>query len=146
LVLIEPPVPGVAQDDPDVQQLRTLARAFLAGAPEARAAFLAIAGLPEQHAQTARTERLAMGGRDPGEATLSFERLRAARVPVAVVSGMHNRAIETVCDALADALDAQRWKLAGAGHAAQRHADFNVRLREFIAQAAAGPNAATLSP
>jgi pimeloyl-ACP methyl ester carboxylesterase len=133
LTLIEPPLSSVAADDPEVQQLVTLARAFVRGAPEARAAFLAIAALPLDHPQTARIERAARGLRDPSEAAPALAQLRDSRLPIAVVSGVHYRGIETMCDALSAELAAQRWRLPGAGHAVQRVPEFNVRLRELIA-------------
>jgi predicted mannosyl-3-phosphoglycerate phosphatase (HAD superfamily) len=84
-----------------------------------------------------RTERLARNFRDPGEATPALASLRASGVPVAVVSGGHNAAIERLSDALNRELGGQRWVLAGAGHAVPRQAEFNARLATFIA--AVGP-------
>jgi pimeloyl-ACP methyl ester carboxylesterase len=133
LVLIEPPLWWFAPDDPDVTALAALGRAFGQGAPEAREAFLALAGLPSEHPQTRRIERLARGFRDPGEASADFTALRAARVRIAVVSGAHNGAIERLCDRLAEALGAERWVVPGAGHAVPRAAGFNSRLRAFVA-------------
>ena len=69
------------------------------------------------------------------EAAPALDALRDARVPVAIVSGLHQPGIETMCDALAESLGAERWRLAGKGHAVQRHPDFNARLRDFIADA-----------
>jgi pimeloyl-ACP methyl ester carboxylesterase len=134
LTLIEAPLWSVAADDPGVRKLAELGRAFANGAAEARAAFLELAWLPEQHPQTLRTERIARNFRDPGEAAPSLGTLRLAGVPVAVVSGSHNRAIERVCDALGAALAASRFILPGAGHAVARVPEFNTRLRDFVTQ------------
>jgi pimeloyl-ACP methyl ester carboxylesterase len=135
LVVIEPPF-WIASHDPEVQQLAALSRAFMQGAPEARNAFLALAGLPTDHPETARIELGARKLRDPSEARPDLEALRSAQVPTAVVSGEHARGIEIVCDALGEALDAQRWRLSGAGHAVQRSPAFNGQLRELVASAA----------
>jgi pimeloyl-ACP methyl ester carboxylesterase len=140
LIVIEPPL-WIASHDPDVQQLAALSRAFLQGAPEARSAFLALAGLPTDHPETTRIELAAHRFRDPSEARPDLEALRRARVPTAVVSGMHARGIEIVCDALGEALDARRWRLSGAGHAVQRNPAFNAQLRELVMELAATEHA-----
>jgi hypothetical protein len=140
--VIEAPLRAIAPDDPELQQLAELSRAFASGAPEAREAFLALAGLPSGHEQTARSERLARGFRDPGEAVPDLARLRDTGLPIAIVSGAHNGAIERLCDALAGELSAERWILPGAGHAVQRVPEFNSRLGAFIgAGRAASPPA-----
>jgi pimeloyl-ACP methyl ester carboxylesterase len=133
LTVIEPPLWSFAPDDVELQQIAGLGRAFANGAPEARAAFLALAALPPSHPQTLRTERLARGFRDPGEAAPLLARLRAFGLPIAVVSGGHNAAIERLSDALSRELGGERWVLAGAGHAVPRQAEFNARLAAFIA-------------
>jgi pimeloyl-ACP methyl ester carboxylesterase len=135
LTIIEPPLWAYAAHDPDVQQLARLGRAFVQGEPSARAAFLALAGMPLEHPQTLRIERLARNLRDPGEVCPSLSPLQAAGVPSAIVSGAHTRGIETVCDALSSALGAERWVIPGAGHAVQRAPEFNARLRAHIAAA-----------
>jgi len=135
LTIIEPPLWAYAAHDPDVQQLARLARAFVQGEPSARAAFLALAGMPLDHPLTLRTERLARNLRDPGDVCPSLAPLRASGMPSAVVSGAHTPGIETVCDALSSALGAQRWVIPGAGHAVQRTPEFNARLRAHIAAA-----------
>jgi pimeloyl-ACP methyl ester carboxylesterase len=139
LVVIEAPLRLGSADDLELQQLNALARAFARGAPDAREAFLALAGLPIDHPQTARTERLARNFRDPTEATPDFERVRRAGLPVAIASGAHNGAIERSCDALGRELEAERWVLPGAGHAVQRTAAFDERLRAFLVRKAGGP-------
>jgi pimeloyl-ACP methyl ester carboxylesterase len=131
LTLIEAPLWAFAPNDAEIQQLAALGRAFANGAPESRAAFLALAALPVDHASTLQTERLARNFRDPGEATPQLGRVRSAGVPTAIVSGGHNAAIERLCDALSVELGAQRWVL-GSGHAVQRQPEFNVCWREFV--------------
>jgi pimeloyl-ACP methyl ester carboxylesterase len=132
LVLIEPPVAGLLPDDPEVQRLAALARAYIQGDASARVAFLKLASLPLDHPETARIEQNASKLRDPTEAAPSLEALREAAVPVAIVSGLHEPGIERQCDELAARIGAQRWRLQGAGHAVQRHADFNPRLLDFL--------------
>ncbi len=133
LVVIEAPlrVPGL--DDVELQQLNDLARAYARGAPEAREAFLALTGLTIGHPHTSRIERLARDFRDPSEAEPDLDRVRRAGLPIAIVSGAHNAAIERSCDALASQVGAQRWVLPGSGHAAQRTAAFDEHLRRFVA-------------
>jgi hypothetical protein len=133
LVLIEPPVAWLLPDDPEVQRVVALAQGYLRGDPSARRGFLSMAGLPHDHPETARLERASGKLRDPHEASLRLDALREARVPTAVVSGEHMIGIERQCDALAAQLDAQRWRLSGAGHAVQRHPQFNQRLLDFLA-------------
>jgi pimeloyl-ACP methyl ester carboxylesterase len=128
LTIIEAPLWSLAPQDAEVQELLTLARAFVRGAPEAREAFLAVAGLPLDHEETRRTERLARALRDPGEAVPQLDRLRAANLAIAVVSGAHNHALERASDALAEAIGAERWVLPGAGHAVQRVPELNRRV------------------
>ena len=119
-------------DDPEVQHARALARGYLRGDPSAREGFLNMAGLPLDHPETARIERAAKKLRDPSEATPALDALRKAQVPSLVVSGEHMPGIERQCDALATQLDAKRWRLQGAGHAVQRHPEFNEKLRAFL--------------
>jgi pimeloyl-ACP methyl ester carboxylesterase len=132
LVIIEAPLHAFGGQDAELQQLVALGRAFASGAPEAREAFLSLAGLPLDHPQTKRTERLARDFRDPSDAKPDLSQLRAAQLRAAVVSGGHNGAIERLCDGLARELGAQRWSLAGAGHAVPRQAQFNGRLADFV--------------
>jgi pimeloyl-ACP methyl ester carboxylesterase len=132
LTIIEAPLYAFASDDPELQQLAALARAFARGAPEARTAFLSLAGLPPDHPQTRMTERLARDLRDPGDEKPDLGKLLAARVPTAIVSGLHNGALERMSDAVSRELGAERWVLEGAGHAVPRHEHFNDRLTEFV--------------
>lgn len=139
LVVLEAPIASVAEHDPEVQQLSALARAFARGAPTARAAFLALATLPDDHPETSRIELLARDLRDPCEARPELEPLRSSGLPIAIGSGAHNSAIERLCDALSRELAAERWVLPGAGHAVARQVDFNNRLSAFVSAAAREP-------
>jgi pimeloyl-ACP methyl ester carboxylesterase len=132
LVLIEPPVAWLLPDDPEVQRLVALARGDLHGDPSARSAFLAIAASPLDHPETKYIERSASKLRDPSEAAPRLDELCRADVPAAIISGQHEPGIERQCDALAARLGAQRWRLPNAGHAVQRHPDFNSRLLAFL--------------
>lgn len=133
LALIEPPLASFAADDWDVQKLTQLARAFAAGDPAAREAFLRLADLPLTHPETERVARRALGFRDPGEAAPVLTPLLAAGVPVLVISGGHAAAMEVICDRLSQALGAERWLIGGAGHAVQRAPELNQRLTAWIA-------------
>ncbi|HKU40851.1 MAG TPA: alpha/beta hydrolase [Polyangiales bacterium] len=135
LTLIEAPLWTSESQHPDVQRIATLSRAFAKGDPNATATFLALAGLPELHPETTRVLRGARAFRDPGEARPVVKRVAEVRLPVWIVSGNHDPGIERVCDAVAAEAKAQRCRLAGAGHAVQRHAAFNDRLRAFLQRA-----------
>ena len=50
-----------------------------------------------------------------------------------MVSGDHHPGFERTCDALAEALGAERAVLPGEGHAPQRTDGFNARLEELLA-------------
>ncbi len=70
--------------------------------------------------------------RPPWEAEPDLEAIAAAGVPSLVVSGDHQPELESVCDAVAARLGAQRDRLEGAGHAVQRTPQFNGRLERFL--------------
>jgi pimeloyl-ACP methyl ester carboxylesterase len=76
--------------------------------------------------------------RPPWEAEIPVERLVAADFPVLVLSGGHSPAFEAVCDALAEALSAEREVISGRGHTVpSTGGPYNERLETFIR--AAGP-------
>ena len=91
--------------------------------------------MPLPHPETARTEQLARNFRDPDEANPTLDALFAARLSVVVVSGDHARGVEILCDALGEQLGAQRWRIAGFGHAVQRCPEFNERLVALVSSA-----------
>jgi pimeloyl-ACP methyl ester carboxylesterase len=140
LTLIESPLWSVAAGDPSVERIAALGRGFAAGQnDEGREHFLSLAALPREHPETARLERLARGFRDPGDARPPLETLATLRV--FVVSGGHDEGIERVCDALARATRARRLCIRGAGHAVQRHPEFNSQLTAFLDEASAAVKA-----
>jgi pimeloyl-ACP methyl ester carboxylesterase len=70
------------------------------------------------------------------EAEISLERLAAADFPVLVVSGGHSPAFEAVCDALAEALAAERAVIPGRGHTVpSTGVPYNERLEAFLISA-----------
>jgi pimeloyl-ACP methyl ester carboxylesterase len=70
------------------------------------------------------------------EAEIPLERLAAADFPVLVLSGGHSPAFEAVCDALAEALSAEREVIRGRGHTVPSTGDpYNERLEEFLRSA-----------
>jgi pimeloyl-ACP methyl ester carboxylesterase len=70
------------------------------------------------------------------EAEIPLERLAAADFPVLVLSGGHSPAFEAVCDALADALSAERDVIRGRGHTVpSTGAPYNECLESFLATA-----------
>jgi pimeloyl-ACP methyl ester carboxylesterase len=73
------------------------------------------------------------------EAEIPLERLAAADFPVLVLSGGHSAAFEAVCDALAEALSAERAVIGGRGHTVpSTGAPYNERLEEFLSAAEDG--------
>ena len=67
------------------------------------------------------------------EAEIPLERLAAGDFPVLVISGGHSDAFEVVCDALADALSAERAVIPGRGHTIpSTGAPYNERLEAFL--------------
>jgi pimeloyl-ACP methyl ester carboxylesterase len=72
------------------------------------------------------------------EAEIPLERLAAADFPVLVLSGGHSDAFEAVCDALAQALAAEREVIAGRGHTVPSTGPpYNERLEAFMRAARA---------
>jgi pimeloyl-ACP methyl ester carboxylesterase len=67
------------------------------------------------------------------EAEIPLERIAAADFPVLALSGGHSPAFEAVCDALAEALSAERDVIAGRGHTVpSTGAPYNERLESFL--------------
>jgi len=140
LTLIETPLFRIGRGDPGVVAFERLSNEFLAHGLDARSEvleeFLPAAALrspsegplpPDVEAEFA----LARGGRPPGEARPNLDAIRAAGVPVLVVSGDHLAPIERLCDLLAEDLVAERAVLGGHGHAIPRAEGFNERLAAF---------------
>ncbi|MFI7002080.1 alpha/beta fold hydrolase [Nocardia sp. NPDC050175] len=79
--------------------------------------------------------RVAAGGRLPWEAEVPLEPLRAAGIPILVVSGGQRPVFEEISDALAERLGAQRLLVPG-GHGTQNTgAPFNDALEQFLHRA-----------
>lgn len=100
-------------------------------------AFLHIAGAPRVDdgplpTAVANGVRRAQGSRVPGEARPALEPIRQAAVPSLVASGDHTPGIERICDALAVALDAQRFVASGTGHFVAEAAGFAERFEQFL--------------
>jgi pimeloyl-ACP methyl ester carboxylesterase len=67
------------------------------------------------------------------EAHIPLDALASAGFPILVVSGGHSPAFEAVCDALADALSAERTVITGRGHTVPATgAPYNERLAGFL--------------
>jgi pimeloyl-ACP methyl ester carboxylesterase len=140
LTLVEAPIYTGAPDHPSVMQLIGAGDAFLAGQADelTEKKFLADAGI-DPAAATGRTRELieeaieaARGGRPPSQAEPDLGVIASAGVPAMVVSGGHHAAIELICDAVAEQLDARRKVVPGAGHAVPRAPGFNEVLEEFL--------------
>jgi pimeloyl-ACP methyl ester carboxylesterase len=77
--------------------------------------------------------RLLMRERPPWEADPPLELLRHARFPKLVISGGHSAVFETVCDAVARRLRAERAVVSGRGHTIPATgAPYNERLQAFL--------------
>jgi pimeloyl-ACP methyl ester carboxylesterase len=141
LTLIEPPLYHLVPGDPVVEHLERIGDVVLTEGldadPETLRAFLRMAGapgvgyapLPEA---VANGVRRAHGGRLPSEARPALDQIRAAAVSSLVASGDHTPGIERICDALADALDAERLIAPGAGHFVAAAPGFAERLERFL--------------
>jgi pimeloyl-ACP methyl ester carboxylesterase len=144
LTVIEPPATSVARGQPAADAFAAGAAALWRDGPRDPEAFLrrfldAVGSrweppspLPPDVAQGARTLLVERG---PWEAEPPLELLRVAPYPKLVVSGGHHPAFDAVCDALEEALDAERAVLPGAGHACQAAEAFNEVLLDFLTRA-----------
>ena len=148
LTLIEPPVYYLVPGDPEVARLEAMGNAVLTHGldtdPAMLREFLSLAGAPDigdgpLPEEVASGVRRAHGGRLPGEANLALDALRAARIPALVASGNHSPGLERICDALADALDAERLIAPGAGHFVAAAPGFADRLEQFLIWAGGRP-------
>ncbi|MEA2315138.1 MAG: hypothetical protein QOI03_1830 [Solirubrobacteraceae bacterium] len=83
-----------------------------------------------------RGARLLVRERPPWEADPPLELLRGAAFPKLVISGGHSPVFEAVCDALAQALGAERTVIAGCGHTIPATGTpYNERLHAFLSAA-----------
>jgi pimeloyl-ACP methyl ester carboxylesterase len=92
---------------------------------------------PEQMpAWLARGATHVMEERPPWEAELPLDALAAGGFATLVVSGRHSRVFETVCDALARRIGAQRATVSGRGHSIPTAgAPYNALLEGFLRRA-----------
>ncbi len=143
LTVLEPPAFGVARDHPAVKRLvadlmplwptdlppETFLRRFIA---TVGAVYNTPSPLPPEMEASVRAM---MVERVPWEGAIALDELAAAPFPKLVVSGAHNEAFETVCDALQEGLGAERRVVEGAGHSIARAPGFNEALTDFLARA-----------
>lgn len=145
LTVIEPPAFGLVRGEPAAEELinaleplkrESEPREYLAG-------FMRALGAPGEvpdplPAADEAIVRATMVERWPWDGVIPLETIRAAGVPVLVVSGAHSAAFDAVCDVLVRELDAERAVLPGAGHFAQFVGPaFNDRLAAFVDAASA---------
>jgi pimeloyl-ACP methyl ester carboxylesterase len=137
LTLVEPALLGVLPHEPTVQAFVALSAAALGEDSAALGEFLHLAGLDASTvgAESERAIERARGLREPWEAKPDFETLARAQTPSVVISGVHSPAIELICDEVARRMAAERWRLPGHGHAAQRSPSFNESLEVFLESA-----------
>ena len=141
LTLIEPPLFFLLPDDPEVVRLERMGNAVVTEGldtdPATLREFLRMAGSPDIDEgplpeQVANAVRRAQSKRLPGEARPALDAIRDAGVPALVASGDHHGGIERICDALADALDAERVIASGAGHFVPAASGFADRFEQFL--------------
>ncbi|WP_199827731.1 alpha/beta fold hydrolase [Streptomyces specialis] len=140
LTLIEPPLTYLVPDDPEVARLAHIGDAVLTHGmdtdPTELREFLHIAGAPIDDgplpASVIAGVRRAHGGRPASEARPQLTAIRDAAVPTLVASGNHAPALERICDALANTLDAQRTTHPGAGHFVPSAPNFTAHLETFL--------------
>ena len=145
LTLIEPALPGLARDEPEVREtVRQSARIFAAEGPEARTAYAAFAGVEDPgDPDTARRLDQALAAvsstRPPFQADPDLRAIAAAPYPVLLVSGSGRPGFVRMCDLIAERVGGERLTIEGAGHAVQRAPGFNEKLEEFLLRAAEAP-------
>ncbi|HUO71123.1 MAG TPA: alpha/beta hydrolase [Solirubrobacteraceae bacterium] len=146
LIVSEPGALRIAADDPTVAALLEGGEELYRQGPALEpSAFLRMfrAGVHSSHLTPAQLPdwlehgaRLAARERPPWEAEIPFETLRTAAFPKLVISGGHSPAFETVCDVLAERIEAERAILAGRGHTIPSvGAPYNALVHEFLARA-----------
>jgi hypothetical protein len=98
--------------------------------------------------------RLLMRERPPWEIDPPLAALQRATFPKLVISGGHSEVFETVCDAVADGIGAERAMIPGRGHSIPATGEpYNERLHAFLTAASpeydarpwAGPSSAPSS-
>lgn len=150
LTVIEPPCTQVARGNPAVDDFAEQGRSWWVEGPThdpeaflrgflrtVGSAFDPPSPLPPELAQGTRTLIVERG---PWEAEVPLDDLAAAPFPKLVVSGGHHPAFDGICDVLERELPAERVVLAGYGHSANRHPEFNTVLADFVERAASRSN------
>jgi pimeloyl-ACP methyl ester carboxylesterase len=112
----------------------------MATEPASLREFLRVAGAPVPEKgplpkEVIHSVRRAKGSRPPSEAQPPLDVLRAAGIPTLVASGAHHPAVERMCDAVANAVDAQRVIAPGAGHFVAAAPGFADQLEKFLLSA-----------
>lgn len=142
LTLVEPMAYAVALDHNDVRRSVDQVAAYFtgntAGTRQFLEGFFQLMGVqaklpdPLPPALDAAT-RLLMRCRYPWTAEIPLADLGKAAFSTLVVSGGHSAVFETICDALAARLGAEREVIPGAGHSVPRiGTPFNERLESFL--------------
>lgn len=146
VTLIEPPLYFLAPGDPNVARLKLVGDAVLTEGLDADPAilreFLTLSGSPGVDADplpapVQAAVRRAHRGRLPGAARPDLKALRTAGIPALVASGGHLPALDSICDALAETLAADRVTAPGAGHFVAAAPSFATRLNDFLSGAEA---------
>lgn len=87
----------------------------------------------ELHGELLAGARLCMTERPPWEAEPPLAQLRVAPFAKLVISGGHSPVFETICDVLAERLDARRETIAGRGHTIPATGEpYNALLADFL--------------
>jgi len=142
LTLIEPAL-FLDPNDPEVARFKEMGDAVLTHGlgtdPAILREFLQVAGAPvgdgPLSAEVARGVLRAQGSRSPGQADPALGVLRDAGLPTIVVSGNHTPAVERMCDAVCEALDARRVVVPGASHFVASAPGFADLLEQFLVSA-----------
>lgn len=145
LTVIEPPAFGLVREHPSAREIIARVGRLRRERPEPAAylrRFFAALGedpdaLPDpMPPELAQGVRAATAEPPPWEVTLPLEALAAAQFPILAVSGGWSDAFETVCDALAERIAAERTVLPGARHyVPSLGAPFNDLLTVFVERA-----------
>lgn len=146
LTIIEPPALGIARGRDDVDGLISRMETPWASGPKTSREFLIdferlLFGFGEKYPDPLPDDmeqgvRILMGARQPWDADLPLEDLRATPFPKLAISGGYSSAFEAVCDVLESRLAATRVVISGNGHGIpELGATLNTRLREFFSGA-----------
>ena len=141
LTVVEPPALGLVRGNPAaeavISELQDIGRAD--GDPRSQlVAFMRAVGSTTEVPDPLPPggEQLVQAGnaqRPPWEAVFDFAAIRAAGMPVLVITGGHKDAFEAIGDVIERELRAERAVIPGRGHSVQRVGQpFNNRLAAFI--------------